>query len=151
MFNACVSSQSEWGRIADDGTVFVKTTDGEREIGSWQAGDSAAGMQFYVRRYEDLATEVDRRGEGPLRLQHVRGRHASRCQRCLERTFDGALHGNFARERLTRSKARRLVDIAEQSLLCCARLRRAYIVCRKALRIQSASRPYDEPSHKGCP
>ena len=59
MFNACVSSQSEWGRIADDGTVFVKTADGEREIGSWQAGDSAAGMQFYVRRYEDLATEVD--------------------------------------------------------------------------------------------
>jgi FtsZ-binding cell division protein ZapB len=59
VFNACVSSQSEWGRIADDGTVFVKTADGEREIGSWQAGDSAAGMQFYVRRYEDLATEVD--------------------------------------------------------------------------------------------
>lgn len=49
---------SEWGRIDADGTVFVKTVDGEREIGSWQAGDSAAGMQFYVRRYEDLATEV---------------------------------------------------------------------------------------------
>ncbi len=59
MFNACVSSQSEWGRIADDGTVFVKTADGEREIGSWQAGDTDAGMQFYVRRYEDLATEVN--------------------------------------------------------------------------------------------
>jgi hypothetical protein len=50
---------SEWGRIADDGTVFVKTTDGEREIGSWQAGDAEAGLQFYVRRYEDLTTEVD--------------------------------------------------------------------------------------------
>ncbi len=59
VFNACVSSQSEWGRIADDGTVFVKTADGEREIGSWQAGDVEAGMRFYVRRYEDLATEVD--------------------------------------------------------------------------------------------
>jgi hypothetical protein len=54
-----MSSQSEWGRIDDDGTVFVKTTDGEREIGSWQAGDAEAGMQFYTRRYEDLATEVD--------------------------------------------------------------------------------------------
>ena len=50
---------SEWGRIGDDGTVFVKTADGEREIGSWQAGDAEAGLQFYVRRYEDLATEVD--------------------------------------------------------------------------------------------
>jgi hypothetical protein len=54
-----MSSQSEWGRIADDGTVFVKMPDGEREIGSWQAGDAEAGMRFYVRRYEDLATEVD--------------------------------------------------------------------------------------------
>jgi hypothetical protein len=49
---------SMWGRIADDGTVYVKTADGEREIGSWQAGDAEAGLQFYIRRYEDLATEV---------------------------------------------------------------------------------------------
>jgi hypothetical protein len=49
---------SEWGRIAPDGTVFVKTPDGEREIGSWQAGDAEAGLAFYERRYEDLATEV---------------------------------------------------------------------------------------------
>lgn len=49
---------SEWGRIAEDGTVFVRTADGEREIGSWQAGDAEAGLQFYIRRYEDLETEV---------------------------------------------------------------------------------------------
>ncbi|MDT4937887.1 MAG: hypothetical protein QOG80_1558, partial [Pseudonocardiales bacterium] len=49
---------SEWGRIDADGTVFVKTLDGEREIGSWQAGDAEAGLAFYERRYEDLATEV---------------------------------------------------------------------------------------------
>jgi hypothetical protein len=49
---------SEWGRIDANGTVFVKTADGEREIGSWQAGDVEAGLAFYERRYEDLATEV---------------------------------------------------------------------------------------------
>src|ERR1700760_3046914 len=49
---------SEWGRIDADGTVFVKTPDGEREIGSWQAGDVEAGLAFYERRYDDLATEV---------------------------------------------------------------------------------------------
>lgn len=49
---------SDWGRIDADGTVYVKTSDGEREIGSWQAGDSEAGLAFYVRRYEDLETEV---------------------------------------------------------------------------------------------
>jgi Domain of Unknown Function (DUF349) len=50
---------SEWGRIDDDGTVYVRTADGERAIGSWQAGDREAGIAFYQRRYDDLATEVD--------------------------------------------------------------------------------------------
>lgn len=47
-----------WGRIDDDGTVYVRTADGEREIGSWQAGDRDAGLAFYTRRFDDLATEV---------------------------------------------------------------------------------------------
>jgi hypothetical protein len=49
---------SEWGRIDEDGTVYVRTPDGERAIGSWQAGDQEAGLAFYQRRYDDLATEV---------------------------------------------------------------------------------------------
>ncbi|MEO9138735.1 MAG: DUF349 domain-containing protein [Jatrophihabitans sp.] len=49
---------SEWGRIADDGTVYVKTADGERPIGSWQAGDTEAGIAFYRLRFDDLAAEV---------------------------------------------------------------------------------------------
>ena len=49
---------SDWGRIDADGTVYVRTGDGERAIGSWQAGDREAGLAFYERRYEDLATEV---------------------------------------------------------------------------------------------
>ena len=50
---------SQWGRIDDDGTVFVKTADGERAIGSWQAGDPDEGLAYYERRFADLATEVD--------------------------------------------------------------------------------------------
>lgn len=49
---------SEWGRIDESGTVFVKNGDGEREVGSWQAGDAEAGLAYYIRRYEDLQTEV---------------------------------------------------------------------------------------------
>jgi Domain of Unknown Function (DUF349) len=49
---------SEWGRIDDDGTVFVTAAAGERAIGSWQAGDVAAGMAYYTRRFDDLQTEV---------------------------------------------------------------------------------------------
>ncbi len=49
---------SEWGRIDDDGTAYVRTPDGERVIGSWQAGDAEAGLAYYVRHFEDLETEV---------------------------------------------------------------------------------------------
>ncbi|HWC45291.1 MAG TPA: DUF349 domain-containing protein, partial [Casimicrobiaceae bacterium] len=49
---------SEWGRIDDDGTVYVRTADGERAIGSWQAGDAEAGLAFYQLRYQDLVAEV---------------------------------------------------------------------------------------------
>ena len=50
---------SEWGRIDADGTVYVKTADGERIVGSWQAGDPEAGLAYYVRHFEDLETEVN--------------------------------------------------------------------------------------------
>src|SRR6195952_3017357 len=49
---------SEWGRIDEAGTVFVRTADGEREVGSWQAGEAEAGLAYYVRRFEDLQTEI---------------------------------------------------------------------------------------------
>jgi hypothetical protein len=49
---------SEWGRIDDDGTVYVRTADGERVIGSWHAGSPEDGVEFYARRYAELVAEV---------------------------------------------------------------------------------------------
>ena len=49
---------TDWGRIADDGTVYVRTAEGERAVGSWQAGSVEEGLAFYTRRYDDLAAEV---------------------------------------------------------------------------------------------
>jgi hypothetical protein len=49
---------SEWGRVTDDGTVYVKTADGERVVGSWHAGPPEQGLAHFARRYEQLATEV---------------------------------------------------------------------------------------------
>ena len=48
-----------WGRVDDEGNVYVKTTDGERLIGQWPGGDPAEAMSLYVRRYEGLEVEVD--------------------------------------------------------------------------------------------
>src|SRR3954468_17221471 len=53
-----MTDSEAWGRIADDGTVFVRTADGERSIGSWQAGTAEEGLAYYHRRYDDLAAEV---------------------------------------------------------------------------------------------
>lgn len=48
-----------WGRVTPDGTVYVRTADGERVVGSWQAGPPAQGLAHYRRRFDDLAIEVD--------------------------------------------------------------------------------------------
>ncbi|MGY1603855.1 DUF349 domain-containing protein [Geodermatophilus sp. SYSU D00815] len=55
---AVAHDPARWGRVDEDGTVYVRTADGERAVGSWQAGDPAAGLAHYARRYDDLATEV---------------------------------------------------------------------------------------------
>ena len=47
-----------WGRVDADGTVYVRTADGERVIGSWQAGSPEEAIVFYQRKYEALETEV---------------------------------------------------------------------------------------------
>ncbi|MFI1459660.1 DUF349 domain-containing protein [Nocardia carnea] len=49
---------SRWGRVDEDGTAWVKTSDGERIVGSWQAGNAAEGLAHFGRRFDDLATEV---------------------------------------------------------------------------------------------
>jgi Domain of Unknown Function (DUF349) len=52
------SDPTQWGRVDEEGTVYVRTAEGERAVGSWQAGEPAAGLAHYGRRFDDLATEV---------------------------------------------------------------------------------------------
>jgi Domain of Unknown Function (DUF349) len=54
-----VSTESHpWGRVAEDGTVYVRTSEGERVVGIWQAGSPDEALAFFTRRYDALATEV---------------------------------------------------------------------------------------------
>lgn len=50
---------TRFGRIDADGTVYVKTAEGERVVGSWQAGTPEEGLAHFARRFADLMTEVD--------------------------------------------------------------------------------------------
>ena len=52
------SDPRRFGRVADDGTVYLVTGGGERVIGSWQAGEPEAAFEHFGRRFDDLATEV---------------------------------------------------------------------------------------------
>ncbi|WP_240044451.1 DUF349 domain-containing protein [Nocardioides albidus] len=50
---------SDWGRVDDDGTVYVKTTDGERAVGQMPDATPEEALAFYTKRYENLSLEVD--------------------------------------------------------------------------------------------
>ncbi len=49
---------SEWGRVAEDGTVYVKTLDGERPVGQYPEGSPEEALAFYTKRYDELAGQV---------------------------------------------------------------------------------------------
>ncbi len=48
----------KFGRVDQDGTVYLITASGERVIGSWQTGDTDAAFDHFGRRFDDLATEI---------------------------------------------------------------------------------------------
>lgn len=52
------SNPHQFGRVDDDGTVWLMSSAGERIVGSWQAGDREAAFAHFGRRFDDLATEV---------------------------------------------------------------------------------------------
>ncbi|MFT4088722.1 MAG: DUF349 domain-containing protein, partial [Gordonia sp. (in: high G+C Gram-positive bacteria)] len=52
------SDPHRFGRVDDDGTVWLISTAGERVVGSWQAGDAEAAFAYFGRRFDDLSTEV---------------------------------------------------------------------------------------------
>jgi hypothetical protein len=52
-------STDPWGRVDEDGTVYVRTSDGERTVGSWQAGAPEEALAYFRRKYDALVTEID--------------------------------------------------------------------------------------------
>jgi hypothetical protein len=52
------SDPHRFGRVDDDGTVWLISSAGERIIGSWQAGDPEAAFAHFGRRFDDLSTEI---------------------------------------------------------------------------------------------
>ena len=49
---------SDWGRVAEDGTVYVRTGDEERAVGQYPEGTPEEALAFYTKRYDELAGSV---------------------------------------------------------------------------------------------
>lgn len=52
------SGPADFGRVDADGTVYVRTADGERVVGQIPDVEAAEALAFYTRRYEALEVEV---------------------------------------------------------------------------------------------
>ncbi|MFT3862188.1 DUF349 domain-containing protein [Micropruina sp.] len=52
------SSPADFGRVDPDGTVYVRTTEGERSVGQIPDSTEAEALAFYVKRFEALELEV---------------------------------------------------------------------------------------------
>ena len=45
--------------MGDDGTVYVRTADGERSVGQYPEGTPEEALKFFTDRYDALAFEVE--------------------------------------------------------------------------------------------
>ena len=71
------TSPADFGRVDSDGTVYVRTTEGERSVGQIPDVSAAEALAFYTRRFEALELEVSllerRIASGALSPDEARG------------------------------------------------------------------------------
>ena len=56
--SALIGDPSAFGRVAEDGTVFVRTASGEKAVGSYPGKTAEEALAYFVRKFELLAAEV---------------------------------------------------------------------------------------------
>ncbi len=56
--SALIGDPAQFGRVAEDGTVFVRTPDGEKAVGSYPGKSADEALSYFVRKFEALASEV---------------------------------------------------------------------------------------------
>ena len=56
--SALIGDPAAFGRVADDGTVYVRTSSGEKPVGSYPGKSAEEALAYFVRKFEMLAAEV---------------------------------------------------------------------------------------------
>jgi hypothetical protein len=55
---ASAAAPSPFGRVTDDGSVYLLAPEGELLVGQYAAGTPAEGLAFFQRKYDDMAIEL---------------------------------------------------------------------------------------------
>jgi len=55
---ALIGDPAAFGRVAEDGTVYVRTSSGEKPVGSYPGKSADEALTYFVRKFEMLAAEV---------------------------------------------------------------------------------------------
>ena len=56
--SALIGDPARFGRVGDDGTVYVQTPGGERAVGSYPGKTPEEALAYFVRKFEVVAAEV---------------------------------------------------------------------------------------------
>jgi hypothetical protein len=53
-----MTAVDDFGRVGDDGTVYVRTPEGERAVGSYPGATEAEALAYFGRKYDDISAQI---------------------------------------------------------------------------------------------
>ena len=56
--SALIGDPAQFGRVGEDGTVYVRTPDGEKAVGSYPGKSAEEALAYFVRKFELVAGEI---------------------------------------------------------------------------------------------
>ncbi|GFH38604.1 DUF349 domain-containing protein [Streptomyces pacificus] len=123
-------SSDPWGRVDETGTVYVRTSEGEKVVGSWQAGSPEEALAYFERKYEGLVVEIgllEKRvkttdlsaKDAMAAIDHIRGQidehHAVGDLEALGRRLDALVTSVEARREERRARKAKQADEARHA------------------------------------
>ena len=55
---ALIGDPARFGRVGEDGTVYVITPEGDKPVGSYPGKSNEEALAYFVRKFEAIASEV---------------------------------------------------------------------------------------------
>lgn len=132
------SDPSQFGRVDQDGNVYLSAPEGEVLVGQWAAGPPEEGLAFFGRKFDDLVVEVDL---ASTRLADGRS-SAEQASTVLSRVREGLAARSFVGDVLTlQAKCEALESAIAQARQRASALREqqraAAAVAREALTVEA--------------